>query len=112
MGAAEAKPGECNFVGDAVRNVGAAHAAGMEAIGYANKPDKDTAMTEAGDVAIVTSMDDLAWAVMEGDGEPGAVRGTAVGAVPRAGRGRANVMVTDMATMVPALTSLGQVVRP
>ncbi|MEK2475683.1 HAD-IA family hydrolase [Streptomyces noursei] len=68
MGAAEAKPSDCIFVGDAVRDVEAAHAAGMEAIGYANKPGKDAALAEAGAVAIVTSMDDLARAVMDSDG--------------------------------------------
>ncbi|MFI1203808.1 HAD family hydrolase [Streptomyces sp. NPDC020883] len=60
MRAAEAKPGDCIFVGDAVRDVEAAHAAGMEAIGYANKPGKDATLTAAGAVAVVTSMDDLA----------------------------------------------------
>ncbi|QRX92034.1 HAD family hydrolase [Streptomyces noursei] len=67
MTAAEAKPGDCIFVGDAVRDVEAAHAAGMEAIGYANKPGKDAALTEAGATAVSTSMDDLAWAVMNRD---------------------------------------------
>ncbi|EOT04318.1 haloacid dehalogenase [Streptomyces noursei PD-1] len=66
MGAAEAKPSECIFVGDAVRDVEAAHAAGMEAIGYANKPGKDKALAEAGALAVVTSMDDLARAVVGG----------------------------------------------
>ncbi|MFJ5593607.1 HAD family hydrolase [Streptomyces noursei] len=64
MGAAEAKPGDCIFIGDAVRDVEAAHAAGMEAIGYANKPGKDAALAEAGAVAVVTSMDDLARAIL------------------------------------------------
>ncbi|MEU7177264.1 MULTISPECIES: HAD family hydrolase [Streptomyces] len=64
MRAAHAKPGTCIFVGDAVRDVEAAHAAGMEAIGYANKPGKDAALTNAGAVAVVTSMEDLARAVM------------------------------------------------
>ncbi|WP_411125911.1 HAD family hydrolase [Streptomyces sp. x-19] len=64
--AAEAKPSECIFVGDAVRDVEAAHAAGMEAIGYANKPGKDKALTEAGALAVVASMDDLARAVVGG----------------------------------------------
>ncbi|PJN40779.1 HAD family hydrolase [Streptomyces sp. CB02959] len=68
MGAAEAKPSDCIFVGDAVRDVEAAHAAGMEAIGYANKPGKDAALTEAGAVAVVTSMDDLARAIVDRDG--------------------------------------------
>ncbi|MGD3106268.1 HAD family hydrolase [Streptomyces sp. YGL11-2] len=64
MGAADAKPGECIFIGDAVRDIEAAHAAGMEAIGYANKPGKDEALAAAGAVAVVTSMDDLARAVV------------------------------------------------
>ncbi|AQW52297.1 hypothetical protein SHXM_05760 [Streptomyces hygroscopicus] len=60
MRAADAKPGECVFIGDAVRDVEAAHAAGMEAIGYANKPHKVDALTAAGSVAVVTSMETLA----------------------------------------------------
>ncbi|WP_251076567.1 HAD family hydrolase [Streptomyces benahoarensis] len=66
MAAAAAKPGDCVFVGDAVRDVEAAHAAGMEAIGYANKPGKGAALTKAGAVAVVTSMDSLARAMANG----------------------------------------------
>ncbi|MFI7098440.1 HAD family hydrolase [Streptomyces sp. NPDC050161] len=67
VGAAETKPGDCIFVGDAVRDVEAAHAAGMQAIGYANKPGKDAALAEAGAVAVIASMDDLVRAVMNRD---------------------------------------------
>ena len=54
---------ECVFVGDAVRDVQAADAAGMVAIGYANKPGKAERMVNAGAAAIVTSISDLAAAI-------------------------------------------------
>lgn len=63
MRAAGASSGECVFVGDAVRDIEAAHAAGMEAIGYANKPGKAERLAGAGAAAVVTSMNDLAAAV-------------------------------------------------
>lgn len=64
MRAADAKPGECIFVGDAVRDVEAAHAAGMSAIGYANKPGKAESLTTAGAIGVVTSMETLARAAL------------------------------------------------
>ncbi|MER7873333.1 HAD-IA family hydrolase [Streptomyces solisilvae] len=63
MRAADAKPGECVFIGDAVRDVEAAHAADMKTIGYANKPGKADALSAAGAVAVVTSMETLAASV-------------------------------------------------
>ncbi len=63
MRAAGADARECVFVGDAVRDVQAADAAGMVAIGYANKPGKAERMVNAGAAAIVTSMSDLAAAI-------------------------------------------------
>ncbi len=60
MRAAEAKPGDCVFIGDAVRDVEAAHAAGMDAIGYANKPGKAERLAAAGALSVVTTMESLA----------------------------------------------------
>jgi phosphoglycolate phosphatase len=57
--AAHAEPADCIFIGDAVRDVEAAHAAGMSAIGYANKPGKVEALAEAGAVSVVTTMNAL-----------------------------------------------------
>jgi phosphoglycolate phosphatase len=53
---ARAAPAESIFIGDAVRDIEAAHAAGMSAIGYANKPGKAEVLAEAGAVSIVTMM--------------------------------------------------------
>ncbi|MEE4541176.1 HAD-IA family hydrolase [Streptomyces sp. V4-01] len=60
--AAHAEPAEAIFIGDAVRDIEAAHAAGMSAIGYANKPGKAQALTAAGAVSVVTTMRALAQA--------------------------------------------------
>jgi phosphoglycolate phosphatase len=60
---AHAEPPECIFIGDAVRDVEAAHAAGMLTIGYANKPGKAEMLCEAGAVAVSTAMQALAQAL-------------------------------------------------
>ncbi|WP_327067798.1 HAD family hydrolase [Kitasatospora sp. NBC_01302] len=49
-------PGECIFIGDAVRDVEAGDAAGVATIGYANKPGKDARLAAAGAVVVVDSM--------------------------------------------------------
>jgi phosphoglycolate phosphatase len=60
---ARAAPAESIFIGDAVRDIEAAHAAGMSAIGYANKPGKSEALSKAGAVSVVTTVHALtqAW---------------------------------------------------
>ncbi|MDI5967144.1 HAD family hydrolase [Streptantibioticus silvisoli] len=58
--AARAEPEEALFIGDAVRDVEAAHAAGMTAVGYANKPGKAKTLAAAGAVAVVSAMAELA----------------------------------------------------
>jgi phosphoglycolate phosphatase len=58
--AAHAEPPDGIFIGDAVRDVEAAHAAEMSAIGYANKPGKAESLTESGAVSVVTTMRALA----------------------------------------------------
>lgn len=60
MNAAAVKPGECIFIGDAARDVEAGHAAGVQTIGYANKPGKEAKLTAAGAVVVVDSMGFLA----------------------------------------------------
>ncbi|MEU3494430.1 HAD-IA family hydrolase [Kitasatospora cineracea] len=56
MHAAGARPEECIFIGDAVRDVEAGHAAKVATIGYANKPGKDARLAAAGAVIVVDSM--------------------------------------------------------
>ncbi len=56
MDAAGAKATECIFIGDAVRDVEAGHAAGVATIGYANKPGKEARLTAARAVLVVDSM--------------------------------------------------------
>lgn len=54
--AAHSRVADGVFIGDAVRDIEAAHAAGMSAIGYANKPGKVGALAEAGAESVVTTM--------------------------------------------------------
>ena len=63
VAAAGVRVDQCVLVGDAVRDIEAAHSAGMPAIGYANKPGKDAALTGAGAVMAVDSMELMANAV-------------------------------------------------
>ncbi|MGR6997287.1 HAD family hydrolase [Yinghuangia aomiensis] len=44
------------FIGDAVRDVEAGHAAGVQTIGYANKPGKGERLATAERSAVVDSM--------------------------------------------------------
>lgn len=64
MDAATARPAECIFIGDAVRDVEAGDAAGVATIGYANKPGKDVALAAAGAVTVVGSMQFIADALV------------------------------------------------
>ncbi|MDH6132841.1 phosphoglycolate phosphatase-like HAD superfamily hydrolase [Kitasatospora sp. MAA4] len=56
MEATASRPGDCIFIGDAVRDVEAGDAAGVATIGYANKPGKDAKLAAAGAVVVVDSM--------------------------------------------------------
>lgn len=58
--ALNAEPGECTLVGDSVTDVQGARLAGVQSIGYANKPGKRERLTAAGAPAIVNSLADLA----------------------------------------------------
>ncbi|PZT75135.1 MULTISPECIES: HAD family hydrolase [unclassified Streptomyces] len=60
MHAAAADPASCIFVGDAARDVLAGEAAGVDTIGYANKPGKKDVLQDAGAVAVVESMKAIA----------------------------------------------------
>jgi phosphoglycolate phosphatase len=56
----EAEPGECTLVGDSTTDVQGAQLAGIESIGYANKPGKHERLAAAGAGAVITSMAELA----------------------------------------------------
>ncbi|MEE1929844.1 HAD family hydrolase [Streptomyces sp. TRM 70351] len=70
MADADAKRPECMFVGDAVRDVEAATAAGIPTIGYANKKGKRESLTAAGAVVIIDHMESVASALTS-PGPPG-----------------------------------------
>ncbi|MFF4701414.1 HAD family hydrolase [Streptomyces chattanoogensis] len=50
------RPNHCTLIGDSVTDVEAAAAAGSSSIGFANKPGKDLALSEAGADVVVTTM--------------------------------------------------------
>ncbi|MFD9895244.1 HAD family hydrolase [Amycolatopsis sp. NPDC059027] len=52
----DAAPGDCVFVGDSVTDIQAAHAAGVPALGYANKPGKHAKFAAAGADAITETL--------------------------------------------------------
>lgn len=54
--AVDVAPTACVLIGDSVTDIPAAHAAGGTAIGYANKPHKREALTEAGAEAVTEDM--------------------------------------------------------
>ncbi|MEU1284344.1 HAD-IA family hydrolase [Kitasatospora sp. NPDC005856] len=60
MGAAGTGQEQCIFIGDAVRDVEAGEAAGVQTIGYANKPGKSAKLAASGAVVIVDSMQFIA----------------------------------------------------
>lgn len=60
---AQAEPTDGIFIGDAVRDIEAAHAAGMLAFGYANKPGKKEALARMGAVMVMNTMEALAEAL-------------------------------------------------
>ncbi|WP_327384147.1 HAD family hydrolase [Streptomyces sp. NBC_01207] len=53
-------PNRTVLIGDSVTDIEAAHAAGARSLGYANKPRKQAALTEAGADAIVFRMQEVA----------------------------------------------------
>jgi phosphoglycolate phosphatase len=60
-------PSDYVFIGDAVRDVEAGHAAGVPTIGYANKPRKEEPLALAGAVVVVTSLIRVVEAMTSGE---------------------------------------------
>jgi phosphoglycolate phosphatase len=54
-----APPDVCVLVGDSDTDMHAAHRAGVDSIGYANRPGKHTSLTAAGALTVVSSLADL-----------------------------------------------------
>jgi phosphoglycolate phosphatase len=54
-----ADPGHCALVGDSTTDIEAGRLAGVDTIGYANKPGKHDRLTAAGATAVITSLADL-----------------------------------------------------
>ncbi|WP_307793100.1 HAD-IA family hydrolase [Amycolatopsis sp. MtRt-6] len=57
--ALEISPGECVFIGDSLSDMEAAQAAGVQSVGYANKPGKHTQLASVGASAITEALADL-----------------------------------------------------
>jgi phosphoglycolate phosphatase len=56
----EAEPRECTLIGDSTTDIEGAHLAGVNNIGYANKPGKRERLAAVGAGAVITSLADLA----------------------------------------------------
>jgi beta-phosphoglucomutase-like phosphatase (HAD superfamily) len=54
-----APPSECVLIGDSTTDIQAANRAGIDSIGYANRPGKQAHLTATGAAAVVTSLADL-----------------------------------------------------
>lgn len=61
-------PGRCVLVGDSVSDIVGAKAAGVRAIGYANRPPKVKALWAAGADTVITSMGAIAAVLTERGG--------------------------------------------
>ncbi len=61
--ALDVRPEECILIGDSTSDIEAAHAAGIAAIGYANKPGKAARLSHAD--AITSGIDLLTAAVVQ-----------------------------------------------
>jgi phosphoglycolate phosphatase len=61
--ASKADPGTCTLVGDQLTDIDAARQAGTHSVGYANKPGKAEALTNAHAGAVITSLAPLALAL-------------------------------------------------
>jgi HAD superfamily hydrolase (TIGR01509 family) len=58
------EPGECTLIGDSLSDIEGGRAAGVPVIGYANKSAKVARLADAGAAAVVTTMADVANALM------------------------------------------------
>lgn len=63
INALDASPACTVLVGDSPTDIAAAQAAGIQALGYANKPGKSRHLANAGADAIISDMHDLARAL-------------------------------------------------
>lgn len=54
-----APTGECVLIGDTTSDIQAAHHAGIDIIGYANRPGKRVGLTAAGALVVISSLADL-----------------------------------------------------
>jgi HAD superfamily hydrolase (TIGR01509 family) len=63
--ALDAKPKHCVLVGDSLTDITGSRAAGVRVIGYANKPPKIESFTKAGADFVVTSMAEVAAALLK-----------------------------------------------
>ncbi|WP_433211004.1 HAD family hydrolase [Dactylosporangium sp. CS-047395] len=62
--ALEVEPAACVLIGDSLFDIEGAHAAGVPVIAYANKPPKVQRFTDAGADIVLTSMGDIATALL------------------------------------------------
>jgi len=62
---ANAIPADCVLIGDSLADIDGAHAAGVAVIGYANRPEKLDRFTDAHPDVVITSMVEVANALVE-----------------------------------------------
>ena len=62
---ANANPADCILIGDSVADIEGAHAAGVPVIAYANRPEKVDRFTNAQSDLVITSMAEVANALVE-----------------------------------------------
>ncbi len=62
---ANASPADCVLIGDSMADIDGAHAAGVAVIGYANRPEKVDRFTTANADVVITSMVEVASALVE-----------------------------------------------
>jgi beta-phosphoglucomutase-like phosphatase (HAD superfamily) len=62
---ANASSADCVLIGDSMADIDGAHAAGVSVIGYANRPEKVDRFVGAGADIVITSMSELAGALVE-----------------------------------------------
>jgi beta-phosphoglucomutase-like phosphatase (HAD superfamily) len=62
---ANASPAGCVLIGDSMADIDGSHAAGLQVIGYANRPEKVARFTDAQAELVITSMGEVASALVE-----------------------------------------------
>jgi beta-phosphoglucomutase-like phosphatase (HAD superfamily) len=112
----DAGPGECTLVGDSVTDIQGARLAGVQSIGYVNKPGKRERFTAAGAGAIINSLADLALRLRARAANPELLQlslrfqGCAFG-TPRAGPVARTQAVDARSSSRDALTETGTTAR-